>query len=81
MGHDRTRSGCPVNDDRISEYVRLCGQIAALDADVEFRAYARLDDLWYMQMTDVDRAEAEKRLSQAAVPQAWHKQRRTEEMP
>lgn len=70
-----------MNEDRVSEYVRLSGQIAALEADVEFRAYARLDDLWYMQMTDADRAEAEKRLSQIAVPQAWHKQRRMEEMP
>ena len=51
-----------MSDGRVTEYVRLLGQIAALDADVEVRVYARLDELWY-GMTDEDRIEVEKQLA------------------
>lgn len=49
--------------ERVTEYVKLCGQLAALDADVELRVHARLDELWYMTMDAEDRAEAEKQLA------------------
>lgn len=48
----------------IDEYVELSERIAveALFADRIEHLYARLDQLWYAEMTADDRAEAQRRL-------------------
>ena len=55
-----------MNEAIVTEYVELSGQITAeamFSREVEQRHYDRLDHLWYAEMTDVDRAEAQRRLS------------------
>ncbi len=48
----------------VVEYVELCDQLGtALLAEQEGRLYDRLDQLWYQVMTDVDHAEADRRLA------------------
>ena len=56
----------------ITEYLELCERIAAeaLFAEaVEARLYARLDQLWYGEMSTADRVEAQAQLTARA--QAW----------
>jgi len=69
-----------MNDDVITEYVDLCEQLTAIElldhATAEAPLYARLDELWYVVMTDEDRVEAEDRL--VAKARAWHDARRVE---
>lgn len=58
-----------VNTALVTEYVDLCAQITAealFSKEVEQRYYDRLDQLWYAEMTQADRYEAERRLH---VPQ------------
>jgi hypothetical protein len=67
-----------VRDAVVTEYVELCEQLAAVesvdeDADQD-DLYARLDQLWYVEMLDDERAEAEERLVVKAS--VWHAARR-----
>jgi hypothetical protein len=58
-----------VNEAIVIEYVELSGQITAqamFSREVEQRFYDRLDQLWYAEMTDDDRVEAQRRLSAPA---------------
>jgi hypothetical protein len=63
-----------VSDTIVSEYLDLCEQIAVealfAEAAVAQGLYDRLDRLWYVEMTDAHRREAEVRL--AAKGRAWH---------
>jgi len=78
-----------MNETIVVEYVELCARLASfcarlasLDADagVEAQHYGRLDELWYVEMTAADRAEAEKRLTVIGnKDRAWHDARRTED--
>ena len=56
-----------MNETIVVEYVELCARLASLDSEAEIEAeerlYARLDQLWYAEMTGTDRAEAERRLA------------------
>ncbi len=53
-----------MNNAAIIEYVNLCDQLeAALLTDQEGRLYDRLDQLWYSEMTEDDRIEADRRLA------------------
>lgn len=52
-----------MNDAIVTEYVELCERLAALEEEETIRLYARLDELWYVLMTESDQAEAERRLS------------------
>jgi len=68
----------------VTEYVELSARLASLatDADVEAeeRLYTRLDRLWYAEMTDNERREAERRLEAlGASDRAWHDARRMED--
>ena len=68
-----------MNEQLVIEYVELCARLASLDAETEQRFYARLDQIWYAEMTAADRAEAEKRLSVlGSKDRGWHDARRTE---
>ena len=71
-----------MNDAVVSEYVALCEQLttpgSSLDLATEERLYARLDQLWYLEMSGEDREAAEGRLSAAA--RADHDDRRREEI-
>ena len=51
-----------MNEALVTEYVELRARLAALDAETEQRLYVRLDQLWYAEMTEADRSEAERRL-------------------
>lgn len=69
-----------MNEPLVIEYAELCARLAALDAETEQRFYVRLDQIWYSEMTDDDRAEAEKRLSAVgSKDRGWHDARRTED--
>ena len=69
-----------MNEAIVIEYVDLCTRLAALDAETEEQLYTRLDQLWYAEMTDADRTEAEKRLTALdSKDRAWHDARRTED--
>ena len=69
-----------MNEALVTEYVELCVQLAALVVETEESFYTRLDQLWYAEMTDVDRAEAEQRLNKlGAADRAWHVDRRVED--
>ena len=69
-----------MNESIVVEYVDLCARLAALDAETEEQRYARLDQLWYVEMTAADRTEAEKRLTAVgSKDRAWHDVRRTED--
>jgi len=60
----------------VTEYVDLCALVAAeaLFAEaVEQRHYDRLDRLWYVEMTDADRDEAQRQV--AAQARAWDEER------
>jgi hypothetical protein len=57
----------------VTEYVDLCEQLAAIesvDEDAEQDLYARLDQLWYVEMTADEQHEAEDRL--VAKARSWH---------
>jgi hypothetical protein len=69
-----------VRDEVVTEYVELCEQLAAaasIEEDAEERLYGRLDQLWYVEMMDDERAEAEDRL--VARARTWHDARRRED--
>jgi hypothetical protein len=69
-----------VRDEVVTEYVELCEQLAAaasIEEDAEERLYGRLDQLWYVEMMDDERAEAEDRL--VARARTWHDARRSED--
>ena len=55
----------------MTEYVglslRLTDRCTAVDAEVQEQLCARLDYLWYAQMTEDDRVEADRRLARAAT--------------
>lgn len=69
-----------MNDVIVTEYVVLCERLAALDAAAEQGVYARLDQLWYAEMTEIEHAEAERRLyARPIAQQLWHEDRRTED--
>ena len=69
-----------MNEALVTDYVELCAQLVALDAETEARFYARLDQIWYAEMTEVDRAEAERRLAEVgSKDRAWHDARRTDD--
>ena len=60
-----------MNEALVIEYVELNGQIIAealFSREVEQRYYDRLDRLWYAEMTQDDRVEAQKRLSAPITP-------------
>jgi hypothetical protein len=65
-----------VDDPRVRivmEYVDLCELLAAtgsVNEDIEQDLYARLDQLWYVELSDDERHEAEDRL--VARARAWH---------
>jgi hypothetical protein len=71
-----------MNEAVVNEYVALCEQLtaaeSALDQSAEERLYARLDQLWYLEMSGEDREAAEARLS--ATARAEHDGRRREEI-
>jgi hypothetical protein len=51
----------------VAEYVDLCKQLAAKalpSKEVEQRFCDRLDQLWYAEMSEADRTEAQKRIAQ-----------------
>jgi len=55
-----------MNEAVVIEYVDLRAQVAAevlFSEEVEQGYYDRLDQLWYIEMTEDDRAEALRRLS------------------
>lgn len=61
-----------MNDAAILEYVDLCEQIAAevlFSERAEHRLRDRIDQLWYTEMSEDDRAEAQARLN--AKAKAW----------
>jgi hypothetical protein len=63
----------------VTEFVDLCEQIVAAELvepanDAEQALYGRLDQLWYVEMADDERYEAEDRL--IAKARAWHDARR-----
>ena len=63
----------------VVEYVELCEQLAAaslVGEAAEQALYSMLDQLWHVEMSDVERREAEDRL--VAKARAWHDARRTE---
>ena len=50
----------------VAEYVDLCRRLAVealLSAEAERRHCERLDQLWYAEMTEADRAEALRRIA------------------
>ena len=54
-----------MNSVLVTEYVDLCAQITAaamFSKEVEQHYYDRLDQLWYSEMTQADRDEAQRRL-------------------
>ena len=54
-----------MNEALVIEYVELSGQITAealFSKEVEQRYLDRLDQLWYAEMTEADRDEAQRRL-------------------
>lgn len=54
-----------MNEALVIEYVELNGQItteALFSKEVEQHYYDRLDQLWYVEMTQADRDEAQRRL-------------------
>lgn len=54
-----------MNPSLVAEYVDLCGQITAeamFSKEVEQHYYDRLDQLWYSEMTQAERDEAQRRL-------------------
>lgn len=52
-----------MNEAVLAEYMNLCEQLVTGNpSTAENRLYARLDQLWYREMTDEDREEADKRL-------------------
>jgi hypothetical protein len=66
-----------MNEAVITEYVELCAQLSALDIETEEKFYARLDALWYRELTGEDRTEAERRLTALGnADRAWHDDRR-----
>jgi hypothetical protein len=70
-----------VNDVVIAAYVELSEQLAVevlFSERIEQKLYDRLDQLWYVEMSDDDRAEAQHRLH--AKGQAWEVARRVEEI-
>jgi predicted DNA-binding ArsR family transcriptional regulator len=68
-----------VNEAIVTEYVELCAQLSALDVETEERFYARLDTIWYTEMSAEDRAAAESRLTALGNgDRAWHDDRRKE---
>lgn len=71
-----------MSDAVVIEYLDLYEQIAVealfAEAAVEQRLYDRLDQLWYAEMTDAHRREAEDRL--AAKGRAWHTARGEEKV-
>ena len=69
-----------MNEALVTDYVELCAQLAALDVETEERFYARLDQIWYAEMTEADRSEAERRLSAlGSKDRAWHDERSAED--
>lgn len=54
--------GVMANNVAIVEYVELCEQLGTLSVEEERRSLARLDQLWYSEMTAADRDEADRRL-------------------
>lgn len=69
-----------MNEALVTEYVELCARLVAIDSETEERFYARLDQIWYAEMTTTDRFEAEKRLSElGSKDRAWHDERRAED--
>ena len=68
-----------MRDEVVVEYVDLCERLAA--TEIVERAdqplYDRLDHLWYLEMSDDERDEAEDRL--VAGARAWHNARHHEE--
>lgn len=68
-----------MNDAIVTEYVELSEQIAAeviFSERAEQRLYDRLDQLWYVEMSEDDRVEVQDRLR--AKAQAWSTSRRAE---
>jgi len=63
-----------VRDAIVTEYLELCEQLAAaelVDEDADHQAlYARLDQLWYVELLDDERYEVEDRL--VAKARTWH---------
>lgn len=73
-----------MRDPIVTEYVELSARLASLEADVdalvEEKLYARLDQLWYVEMTEEEHREAERRLAElGASDRAWHDARHTED--
>lgn len=65
-----------MNEALVTEYVELHARLAAIDAETEEHFYARLDQLWYAEMTETDHAEAEKRLRElGSKGRAWDERR------
>lgn len=68
-----------MNETLIIEYVELCALLSALDVEAEQRLYARLDQLWYTELTSEDQVEVEKRLAALGdKDRAWHASRHAE---
>jgi len=66
-----------MRDAIVTEYVELCEQLAAaemIDDDAGQALHGRLDQLWYVEMTENERFEAVDRL--VAGARAWHDARR-----
>ena len=56
----------PQSSSPIAEYVDLCRRLAAealTSEEAEQRHCDRLDQLWYAEMTEADRAEAQRRIA------------------
>jgi len=65
----------------VTEYVDLRSQIAAealFAEEVEQRYYDRLDQLWYVEMTDAERDEAQRQLN-SLVAKDLRDERRAED--
>lgn len=68
--------GVAVDEAIVTEYVglslRLMDCWAAIDAEVQEQLCARLDYLWYAQMTEDDRIEADRRVARTTTNEAPH---------
>jgi hypothetical protein len=66
MDVTRSSAACVKDVRLIAEYVDLYARLAAealTSKEAEQRFCERLDQLWYAEMTEADRAEAQKRIT------------------